>query len=66
MVERAAAGYLAFPLLGTPEQVADGIQQMADAGLDGMAISFPDYEEGIATYASRIRPLLIERGLRED
>jgi FMNH2-dependent dimethyl sulfone monooxygenase len=66
MVERAAAGYLALPLLGTPEQVAEGIQQMADAGLDGMAISFPDYEEGIDAYAAQIRPALIERGLRED
>jgi FMNH2-dependent dimethyl sulfone monooxygenase len=66
MVERAAAGYLALPLLGTPEQVAEGIAELADAGLDGMAISFPDYEEGIAAYASEVRPLLIQRGLRED
>ena len=66
MVERAAAGYLALPLLGTPEQVADGIAQLAGAGLDGMAISFPDYDEGIDAYASQVRPLLIQRGLRED
>jgi FMNH2-dependent dimethyl sulfone monooxygenase len=66
MVERAAAGYLAFPLLGGPEEIADGIAAMAEAGLDGMAISFPDYEVGIDAYAERIRPLLIERGLRED
>ncbi len=66
MVERAAAGYLAFPLLGTPEHIVDGIAEMADAGLDGMAISFPDYEVGIADYAERIRPLLIQRGLRQD
>jgi FMNH2-dependent dimethyl sulfone monooxygenase len=66
MVERAAAGYLALPLLGTPEQIVDQIELMSDAGLDGMAVSFPDYEEGIAEYASQIRPLLIERGLRED
>ena len=56
------------PLLGTPEQVVDGIAQLADAGLDGMAISSPDYEEGIGAYATQVRPLLVEqrpaRGLR--
>ena len=64
LVDRAAAGFFALPLVGTPEQVVEGIQKMADGGLDGMAVSFSDYSEGLATYDEAIRPLLIEAGLR--
>ena len=64
LVSRAAAGFFALPLVGTPDQVAEGIQKMADGGLDGMAVSFPDYHEGIHAYDEAIRPLLVERGLR--
>ena len=63
-VAKAAAGALALPLIGTPEQVAEGMQRMADGGLDGIALTFPDYDEGLSAYDERIRPLLIERGLR--
>ena len=55
---------LALPLIGTPEQVAEGMQRMADGGLDGIALTFPDYDEGLQAYEERIRPLLIDRGLR--
>ncbi|MDO0932260.1 LLM class flavin-dependent oxidoreductase [Streptomyces sp. DG2A-72] len=66
MLSRAAGGAFALPLVGTPEQIVDGIQRMADGGLDGMAISFPDYDEGIQVYQERLRPLLLEAGLRRS
>lgn len=65
-MSRVAAGILALPLVGTAEQIAERMALMADGGLDGIALSFPDYDEGIRAYDERIRPLLIERGLRQD
>jgi alkanesulfonate monooxygenase SsuD/methylene tetrahydromethanopterin reductase-like flavin-dependent oxidoreductase (luciferase family) len=59
-----AAGFNALPLVGTAEQVVERIQRMADGGLAGLAISFDDYDDGIAAYDEAIRPLLIETGLR--
>ncbi|MFJ7078937.1 LLM class flavin-dependent oxidoreductase [Streptomyces sp. NPDC098781] len=64
IVQSTAAGNWGFPLVGTPEQVVEGIRAMSDGGLDGMAVSFPDYAEGLARYSESIRPLLIEAGLR--
>jgi FMNH2-dependent dimethyl sulfone monooxygenase len=65
MLRRTAGGNWGFPLVGTAEQVFEGIKAMADGGMDGMAISFPDYDEGIARYDETIRPLLVEAGLRK-
>lgn len=64
LIDRAAAGFFALPLVGTPEQIVEGMLRMREGGLDGMAISFSDYDEGIAAYDERIRPLAIEAGLR--
>jgi FMNH2-dependent dimethyl sulfone monooxygenase len=65
-LSRVAAGFLALPLVGTAEQIAERITMLAEAGLDGIAVSFPDYDEGIRSYAHQLRPRLIERGLRQD
>jgi hypothetical protein len=66
MVMRTAAGNWGFPLVGTPEQVFEGIKTMADGGMAGAAVSFPDYDDGIARYDETIRPLLVEAGLVDD
>ncbi len=56
-IDRMAAGLNAMTLVGTAEQIVERMQQTADAGLAGLAISFDDYDEAI-------RPLLIDAGLR--
>jgi hypothetical protein len=38
---------------------------MSDAGLEGMAITFNDYDDGLERYERQLLPLLVERGLRE-
>lgn len=65
MTENFIAGYSALPLIGTPQQVVDGMTDLANAGFDGLTLSWVDYDEGIAQYAEEIRPLLIQTGLRE-
>jgi alkanesulfonate monooxygenase SsuD/methylene tetrahydromethanopterin reductase-like flavin-dependent oxidoreductase (luciferase family) len=62
--DRVAAGFNALPLVGTAEQIATRMVEMAHGGLDGLALSFDDYDDGIAAYDEAVRPLLIQAGLR--
>ncbi len=64
MAEAAIFGFFATPLVGTAEQVVEAIAGMADDGLDGLALSWVDYGEGIEQYASELAPLMAEAGLR--
>jgi dimethylsulfone monooxygenase len=65
-IDRMAAGFNAMPFVGTAEQVAELLIRASEGGLDGLAISWDDYDEGIAAYAEAVRPLLLQAGLRKD
>jgi alkanesulfonate monooxygenase SsuD/methylene tetrahydromethanopterin reductase-like flavin-dependent oxidoreductase (luciferase family) len=58
------AGYGAIPLVGTAEQIAAGIKQFADAGIDGLTLSWVNYETGLQHFGERILPLLRQSGVR--
>lgn len=58
------AGYGALPLIGTPEQVVDGLVQLSKAGLDGVTLAWVDYHKGLKTYEEKLLPLLRQAGLR--
>ncbi len=64
LVERYMAGFFGLPLVGTPEQIVEKIGDISKAGIDGMAISWVDYEEGVARYRDELLPRLIQAGLR--
>jgi len=59
-----AAGHGGYQLVGTPEQVADGIQALQDAGFSGTTLSFVDYVEEFPYFRDNVLPLLEERGIR--
>jgi alkanesulfonate monooxygenase SsuD/methylene tetrahydromethanopterin reductase-like flavin-dependent oxidoreductase (luciferase family) len=65
-IDRMAAGFNAMPFVGTAEQVAELFVRAADGGLDGLAISWDDYDEGLQAYEEQVRPLLLQAGLRKD
>lgn len=65
MAANMIAGYGALPLVGTAEQVVEGMQAFSDAGLDGITLSWVDYPTGIAQFQSEILPLMVGAGLRE-
>ena len=65
MAANMIAGYGALPLVGTPDQVVDGLLAFADAGLDGMTLSWVDYGAGLEQFRDVLLPRLIEAGLRE-
>ncbi|MEL7029755.1 MAG: LLM class flavin-dependent oxidoreductase, partial [Pseudomonadota bacterium] len=65
MAANLIAGYGAIPLVGTAEQVVDGLKQFSDAGLDGVTLSWVDYDSGLAQFSDVIMPMLRDAGLRE-
>lgn len=62
--DRMAMGHGGFPLIGTPEQVADGIAALQAAGFGGTTLSFVDYAEEFPYFRDTVLPLLAERGIR--
>jgi len=64
MKERFIAGWSGYPLIGTREQIVDGLKKMSDMGLDGVLLSWPRYIEGMKGFMHQTYPLLVQAGLR--
>jgi dimethylsulfone monooxygenase len=62
--DRMAAGHGGFPLVGTPQQVAEGIGELHAAGFKGTTISFVDYAEEFPYFRDNVLPILEASGLR--
>ncbi len=65
MAANMIAGYGAIPLVGTVQDVIDGMQAFSDAGLDGITMSWVDYPAGVSHFHRDLLPALVEAGLRE-
>lgn len=61
---RFAAGHGTCPLIGTPDEVAAEIKRFADAGFDGMTLSFVDYVGELDAFAAEVLPRLERLGVR--
>ncbi|WP_040789119.1 LLM class flavin-dependent oxidoreductase [Nocardia paucivorans] len=61
---RFAAGHGSCPLIGTPDEVADRIEQFYQAGFGGMTLSFVDYVSELEYFAQEVLPRLEARGVR--
>ncbi len=61
---RFAAGSGGFPLVGTAPQIADRLHMLADAGLDGVLLTWVDYVDGLNRFNRDVLPELESRGLR--
>lgn len=59
-----ATGHGGFPLVGTPEQVVEGIAALQDAGFRGTTISFLDYVKEFPYFRDQVLPNLAARGIR--
>jgi dimethylsulfone monooxygenase len=58
------AGWGAFPLVGTKEQIVEGLANLSGVGIDGALLSWPIYEEGMLDFQKNTLPLLKQAGLR--
>jgi len=61
---RFAAGHGSCPLIGTPDDVARGIERFHRAGFGGMTLSFVDYVAELGYFAQEVLPRLEARGIR--
>lgn len=61
---RMAAGHGGFPLIGTPDDVADGIESLAKAGFAGTTLCFVDYVKEFPYFRDEVLPRLEAKGLR--
>lgn len=66
MRRRLAGGHGSLPLVGRPETVADGIVQLARAGIAGTTLSFFDFTAELPFFLERVLPLLEQEGLRRS
>ena len=64
LLEGMIAGFWGIPMVGTPDQVAQKLIDLHEAGADGIAISFVDYDQGLAQMESEILPRLVQAGVR--
>jgi alkanesulfonate monooxygenase SsuD/methylene tetrahydromethanopterin reductase-like flavin-dependent oxidoreductase (luciferase family) len=62
--QRFAGGAGTFPLVGSPEHVAEEVRRIHACGYAGAAISFVDYRDDVRIFCERIVPLLEKMGLR--
>jgi FMNH2-dependent dimethyl sulfone monooxygenase len=63
--EAFLAGWGGFPLIGTKEQIVDGLIALSRAGVDGVLLAWPRYEQGMREFRAVTYPLLRQAGLRD-
>jgi dimethylsulfone monooxygenase len=66
MAEMMISGWGGFPLIGTKEQIVDGLATLSKIGLDGVLLSWPRYIEGMREFRDGTYPLLKQTGLRDE
>ena len=58
------AGWGGYPLIGTSEQIVEGLQTVSRMGFDGTLISWPRYIEDMRWFQKHTYPLVQQAGLR--
>ena len=61
---KVLGGFGGLHLIGTPAQIVERLSAFADAGADGVLLTFVNYEEGLRDWMRDIHPLLEQAGLR--
>ncbi len=64
MKEHFIAGWGGYPLVGSNDQVVEGLAKLSEIGLDGTVLSWPRYEEGMRQFQQVTIPALQQAGLR--
>ncbi|MEN9378482.1 MAG: hypothetical protein RJB15_160 [Pseudomonadota bacterium] len=59
------AGFASFPLVGTGKIIAEQVEMLSNAGIDGICLNWLDYRKGIEDWNSEVMPYLTKSGLRE-
>ena len=65
MAEMFVSGWGGFPIVGTKEQIVDGLAKLSSIGVDGVLLSWPRFEAGMREFKDKTLPLLKQAGLRD-
>ena len=63
--DRFAAGHGGFPLIGTPDHIADQLERLSETGVAGTTLSFVDYAKEFPYFRQEVLPRLEAKGLRQ-
>ena len=63
--ENFIAGWGGYPLVGTPEMVAEKLVELSSTGVDGSLITMVDYNQELPYWNEKVMPLLEQAGLRK-
>ena len=58
-------GYAGYSLVGSAETIAERLAGLSDIGIDGVAIHWVDYLDGLNRFNADVMPLLEKAGLRK-
>jgi len=61
----AIAGFFALAVVGDADEVIEQLLALSAAGVDGVALSFLDYSDGLDRLEHDLLPRLVDAGLRE-
>lgn len=64
MKEHFVAGWSGYPIIGSKEQIVDGLRKLSDIGLDGVLLSWPKFDEQMTEFRDSIYPMVVQAGLR--
>jgi dimethylsulfone monooxygenase len=64
IVEGMIAAFWALPLVGTADSICQTILDLHAAGMDGIALSWPDFDEGLRLLEHELLPRLVQAGVR--
>ena len=62
--DRFAAGHGGYPLVGTPDQIADKLEKLSATGLTGTTLAFVNYAKEFPYFRDEVLPRLEKKGLR--
>jgi alkanesulfonate monooxygenase SsuD/methylene tetrahydromethanopterin reductase-like flavin-dependent oxidoreductase (luciferase family) len=62
--QRFAGGAGSYPLVGTPQKIAEEMMAIAAQGYAGIALSFVNYTQELPFFCDRVLPILKRAGYR--
>jgi FMNH2-dependent dimethyl sulfone monooxygenase len=65
ILEGMIGGFWAVPMVGTADQIVQLVLDLHAAGMDGIAFSWPDFDEGLAQLEHELLPRLVQAGVRK-
>ncbi|MEM1111032.1 MAG: LLM class flavin-dependent oxidoreductase [Pseudomonadota bacterium] len=63
--DRFAAGHGGYPLVGTPDHIADELEKLSATGIAGTTLAFLDYAKEFPYFRQEVLPRLEAKGLRQ-